>query len=158
MKYEKLSKNALKCMYLATAGGALCVIVAVVAAWVLIPRNPASKIIHAALLLVLILAALDLVISPYFRFNRYRYGIDEECIDIKEGYLFVERNVVPIERLHKVQTQRGPIDQLCHVTKVVVSTAGGDVTIRFLDEDKAEKIADALRGRINEIVREEKRA
>lgn len=33
-----------------------------------------------------------------------------------------------------------------------MTTAGGDVTIRFLEEEKAEQIAENLRGRINEIV------
>ena len=37
-----------------------------------------------------------------------------------------------------------------------MTTAGGDVTIRFLDEEKAEKIAESLRNRINEIVKEQR--
>ena len=96
------------------------------------------------------------VCCPVFRFYRYRYSINEECIDIKEGYLFVKRDIVPIERLHKLQTAKGPIDQIFKVAKVVVTTAGGDVTIRFLDEEKAEQIAESLRNRINEIVTEQR--
>ena len=57
--------------------------------------------------------------------NRYRYSINEECIDIREGYLFVKRNIVPIERLHKLEISKGPIDQIFHVAKVTVTTAGG---------------------------------
>ena len=98
----------------------------------------------------MILILFDALASPYFRYHRYRYSINEECIDIKEGYLFVKRNIVPIERLHKLQTLKGPIDQMFKVAKVVVTTAGGDVTIRFLEEEKAEQIAENLR--INEIV------
>ena len=101
---------------------------------------------------LVILTLFDALASPYFRYHRYRYSINEECIDIKEGYLFVKRNIVPIERLHKLQTLKGPIDQMFKVAKVVVTTAGGDVTIRFLEEEKAEQIAENLRGRINEIV------
>lgn len=33
----------------------------------------------------------------------------------------------------------------------MVTTAGGDVVIRFLDEEKAEKIAENLKSRINTI-------
>ena len=99
-----------------------------------------------------ILTLFDILISPYFRYHRYRYSIDEECIDIKEGYLFVKRQIVPIERIHKLQTVKGPIDQFFHVAKVIVTTAGGDVTIRFLEEKKAEQIAERLQVRINEIV------
>lgn len=45
---------------------------------------------------------------------------------------------------------------LFHVAKVKVTTAGGDVTIRFLEEEKAEQIAENLRKRINEIVKEQR--
>ena len=107
-------------------------------------------------LIVAILTLVDVLLSPYFRYHRYRYSINEECIDIKEGYIFIKRNIVPIERLHKLQTAKGPIDRLFGVAKVVVTTAGGDVTIRFLEEEKAERIADSLRSRINEMVIEQR--
>ena len=107
-------------------------------------------------LILVILILLDGFISPYFRYYIYRYSINEECIDIREGYLFVKRNIVPIERLHKLQTAKGPIDQIFKVAKVVVTTGGGDVTISFLEEEKAEQIAESLRRRINEIAVEEK--
>ena len=152
MKYEKLSKRALGCMYVATALAsviALAVIGAVNWLWIF-PKD--MDMLKAVSLALLILTLFDSLASPYFRYHRYRYSINEECIDIKEGYLFVKRNIVPIERLHKLQTLKGPIDQMFKVAKVVVTTAGGDVTIRFLEEEKAEQIAENLRGRINEIV------
>ena len=93
-----------------------------------------------------------MLVEPYFRYNRYRYSINEECIDIREGYLFVKRNIVPIERLHKLEISKGPIDQIFHVAKVTVTTAGGDVTLRFLEEE----IAENLQKRINEIVKEQR--
>ena len=105
---------------------------------------------------VIILFLLNALISPYFRFQRYRYSINEECIDLKEGYIFVKREIVPIERLHKLETQRGPIDRMCGVEKLIVTTAGGDVTLRFLEEEKAEQIADYLKKRINQIVVEQR--
>ena len=152
MKYEKLSKRALGCMYVATALAsviALAVIGAVNWLWIF-PKD--MDMLKAVSLALVILILFDALASPYFRYHRYRYSINEECIDIKEGYLFVKRNIVPIERLHKLQTLKGPIDQMFKVAKVVVTTAGGDVTIRFLEEEKAEQIAENLRGRINEIV------
>lgn len=107
-------------------------------------------------MIIIVLTLLDMILSPYFRYYRYRYSINNECIDIKEGYLFVKRHIVPIERLHKLQTAKGPIDQIFKVAKVVVTTAGGDITIRFLDEEKAEQVAESLKKRINEIVIEER--
>ena len=68
----------------------------------------------------------------------------------------MERNIVPLERLHKMQTLKGPIDRIFKVAKVVVTTAGGDVTLRFLDEEKADFIAESLGKRINQIVVEKR--
>ena len=156
MKYEKLSKRALYCMYAAGAAvgaAALAVIGEVNYFWLFPADIGTGKLIS---LILVILTLFDMLLSPVFRFYRYRYSINEECIDIKEGYLFVKRDIVPIERLHKLQTAKGPIDQIFKVAKVVVTTAGGDVTIRFLDEEKAEQIAESLRNRINEIVTEQR--
>ncbi len=153
---EKLSKRAFGCMYVATALGSvvgLAIIVAVYLLW-LGPENIQTGKIIAVIIGVLII--LNAAISPYFRFHRYRYAINEEFVDIREGYIFVERNIVPLERLHKMQTIRGPIDRMFKVAKVVVTTAGGDVTIRFLDEEKAEFIAENLGRRINQIVAEKR--
>lgn len=156
MKYEKLSIRALYCMYVAgilVCAVSLAVIGAVNYFWIF-PENIGIGKAISVILIVLLL--LDTLISPYFRYHRYRYSINEECIDIREGYLFVKRNIVPIERLHKLKTAKGPIDQLFKVEKVVVTTGGGDVTISFLEEDRAEQIAESLRKRINEIVAEQK--
>lgn len=149
--YEKLSKRALYCMYVAgiiTGGVVLAVIGAVDYFWIFPENITVGKWVSLALAVLIV---LDVSVSPYFRYNRYRYSINEECIDIIEGYLFVKRNIVPIERLHKLQTKKGPVDQMFGVAKVVVTTGGGDVTLEFLEEDRAEQIAENLRRRINEI-------
>lgn len=156
MSYEKLSKGALKCMYIATGlGSAILIMIALVLnKMIFIPEEMKSAKFIVMIVTGLILA--NAIISPYFRFHRYRYCINEECIDIKEGYLFVKRAIVPIERLHKLEMQKGPIDRMCKVAKLIVTTAGGDVTIRFVDDDKAEQIAEFLKKRINQIVIEQR--
>ncbi|MBQ8804508.1 MAG: PH domain-containing protein [Tyzzerella sp.] len=153
---EKLSKRALGCMYTAAIIAGIfeaAAIAAVNVIW-LIPHD--VQIGKAVSVVLLILIVLNTIISPYFRFHRYRYSINEEFIDIREGYIFVERNIVPLERLHKMQTLRGPIDRIFKVAKVIVTTAGGDVTLRFLDEEKADFIAESLGRRINQIVVEQR--
>ena len=149
---EKLSKRALGCMYvsmLITALVELAALIAVNMIWIIPLDIKVGKIVSAVLLVLILLQA---VLLPYFRFNRYRYKIDEEFIDVREGYIFVKRDIVPLERLHKMQTIRGPIDRIFNVAKVEVTTAGGDVTLRFLDEEKADIIAESLGKRINQIV------
>lgn len=155
MEYKKLNKNALRCMYLSTGTGCIIAIVCVsIAAFFILKSNYNFFVLLAAIVAEVILL-ISMLLSPYFRFNRYRYAINDECIDIKEGYLFVKRDIVPIGRLHKLEILRGPIDRFCHVAKVKVTTAGGDVTIRFLDESIADQIVSNLNLRINEIAREE---
>lgn len=149
--YEKLPRRALHCMYTAdivTGVIFLAVIGAVNYFWLLPEHITAGSWISLALAVLIL---MDVLISPYFRYHRYRYSINEECIDVVEGYIFVKRNIVPIERLHKLQTKKGPIDQIFKVEKVIVTTGGGDVTLSFLEEEKAEQIAESLRRRINEI-------
>lgn len=151
MSYEKLSKKALGCMYVATAVGMLIVIAIIVCLNVFWFMEEGLDVAMWISIAIAVICVLNACISPYFRFHRYRYAIDDECIDIMEGYLFVERNIVPIERLHKLELDRGPIDQMFGVAKVTVTTAGGDVVIRFLEVEKAEAIAKQLRERINQI-------
>ena len=142
-------------MYTAGAAGgviALVIIGAVDYFWIFPEDITAGKWI-SKILAVLILA--DVLISPYFRYHRYRYSINEEYIDIIEGYLFVKRNIVPIERIHKIQTKKDRSIRYSGWLRVIVTTGGGDVTISFWDE-RAEQIADSLRKRINEIVSEQR--
>ena len=156
LSYEKLSKRALNCMYTAgaaTGAAVLAVIGAVDYFWIFPGNITVGKWIS---LILAVLTLIDVLVSPYFRYHRYRYSINEECIDIIEGYLFVKRNIVPIERIHKIQTKKGPVDQMFRVAKVIVTTGGGDVTLSFLEDERAEQIADNLRKRINEIVSEQR--
>lgn len=153
---EKLSKKALGCMYVATGIGSLIGlgILAAVIVLLFIPEG-----IQIGMTISLILGGVILfnaLVSPYFRFHRYRYQIDEEFIDIREGYLFVKREIVPIQRLHKMETLRGPIDTMFGVAKVKVTTAGGDVVIRFLEQEKAERIAEGLGKHINRMVEKQR--
>ncbi len=155
--YEKLSKRALYCMYVAgviTGVIVLAVLAAVGVFWIFPQDITVGKWI---LLILAALTLLDVLVSPYFRYHRYRYSINEECIDVIEGYLFVKRNIVPIERLHKLQTKKGPIDQMFKVAKMVVTTGGGDVTLSFLEEEKAEQLAESLQKRINEIAADQRK-
>lgn len=153
---EKLSKRALGCMYTAAIIWAIIVVAIIVVMNVLWLIPEGIELGTNISIALAVLFVIGQVVSPYFRFHRYRYSITDDFIDIYEGYIFVERNIVPLERLHKMQTLRGPIDRIFKVAKVVVTTAGGDVTLRFLDEEKADFIAESLGKRINQIVIEKR--
>lgn len=150
MEFQTLNKKAIGCMYAATLLG----VAAVIAALTLLMRqfSPFSyPVLSGAYALLLALLAIDGIFSPPFRYRRYRYAINEECIDIKESYLWTEEHIVPIERLHQITMAQGSIDRAFSLTKVIVTTAGGEVTIRFLEYNDAQQIAESLKKKINQI-------
>ena len=150
MAYEKLSKNALKCMYTATGLGAITMIAILTGIMCHFSLFSMPLVVGIYLFLTLLVSANGIV-SPPFRYQRYRYAITDECIEIREGYLWVEEHLVPINRLHQIAISQGPIDRIYGLTKVVVTTAGGEVTIRFLETQKAQDIADTLKIKINQL-------
>lgn len=68
----------------------------------------------------------------------------------------MQEHIVPIERLHQITMAQGPIDRVFGLTKVIVTTAGGEVTIRFLEYEKAQQIAEALKKKINQVALSER--
>lgn len=155
MKYEKLNKNAMKCMFVATLVQVLVLSSVLFVAWIIF-KNSLPRIVESIMIGIVILDVIYLIVSPRVRFERYRYSITDDCIDVIEGFIFVERNIVPIERLHKIAVEKGPIDRMFNLAKVIVTTAGGDITIRFLDDEKSEFIATSLKNKINQIAKESK--
>ena len=89
-------------------------------------------------------------------YERYRYSITEDSIEIKEGFLFVEINIVPIERIHKIIIKKTPIHKLFNLSNVVLTTAGGDVIIKLLDDKKTKAISSMLNHKINDIAKKAK--
>lgn len=150
MKHEKISKSAIGCMFVATLVQVL-IVTSILLVVYLIFNESLPEIIKMIMIGVFALDVLYLIISPKVRYERYRYSINEDSIDVKEGFIFIKRSIVPIERLHKIAIEKGPIDRIFKLGKVIVTTAGGDVVIRFLEDEKSELIADSLKKKINEI-------
>ena len=150
MQYEKLSKKAVSCMFVATLVQVI-ITSAIFGGILLIFGEYFTQIVKNIIIGIILLDILYMIVSPKVIYERYRYSITEDAIDVKEGFLFIERNIVPIERLHKIAIEKGPIDRMFNLSKVIVTTAGGDITIRFLEDDKAEFIADSLKNKINKI-------
>ncbi|MGL5695207.1 MAG: PH domain-containing protein [Peptostreptococcaceae bacterium] len=150
MDYNKLSKGAIGCMFVSTLVELLVLSSILFVVWIMFGENW-PQIIKTIMIGVVLINIIYLIISPKIRYERYRYSITEECIDVREGFIFIKRNIVPIERLHKIAIEKGPIDRMFNLAKVIVTTAGGDVTIRFLEDEKSEFIANSLKKKINEI-------
>lgn len=154
MNFKQLPKKALYCMYTTTAITTV-IIIAIITAILHFFSLFSKPVIPVIFGIILALSLADCLISPFFRYRRYRYAIDEECIYVKEGFLWMTETIVPLERLHKISMSQGPMDRFFGLTKVVVTTAGGDATISFLAYESALSITDALKKKINAIALEE---
>lgn len=157
--YNKLNKKAIWCMFISNVVSILVATLILSIVWIAVEENAKGSIvdiIKIGVSVILIVELIVTIISPKIRYERYRYNIDDEKIDIIEGFIFTERNIVPIKRLHKISINQGPIDRIFELSKVIVTTAGGDVVIRFLELKKAEEIAENLKNKINNYVLSEK--
>jgi membrane protein YdbS with pleckstrin-like domain len=156
MNYEKLSKKAIGSMYAATLiGTSIIVITLSVLLLIIIPKD--LIIVRYIVWGVIAMSIINFLIGPPVRYNRYRYLINEECIDVKEGFIFIERQIVPIERLLNIEISKGPVNRLFGLAVVKVTTAGSTVPIKYLEDKKADFIVESLQKRINAVALEKKR-
>ena len=153
--YEKLGKRALTCMYVKS------LIVFFVTAAIILVVNGLCKdewpeIVSYVLYGIIGGCFLYLLAAPRIRYERYRYRLTEEGIEVRKGLIVVTTEIVPIERLHKIEVSSGPIFRAFGLKEVLVTTAGGDLRVSYLDSKVAERISEHLRKRINAIVAEER--
>lgn len=94
------------------------------------------------------------LISPVVFYKRYRYRMDEDKIEVRRGILWITHEMVPIERVHQVDVNAGPVNRMFGLANVGITTAGGKVDLQFLNEDVAESIASKLNDKIVKLLKE----
>jgi len=153
-QFKKLAPEARKCMRLATGLLTFFMILPVLIFRLIIWWESINLpvLLDIAFIVWGLLWIAYLLISPTIRYRRYRYLIDKEKIVVQEGLWFIAREFAPIERVHQITVKSGPIDRLYGLANVIATTAGGTITIRFLEREKAEKIADALQEKVRYIL------
>ena len=104
--------------------------------------------------LVLVITLVYIAVAPPVFYARYRYRITEDRVDVRCGILFIRHTLVPIERVHQVEIARGPINNLLGLADVTITTAGGEASIRYLEVDEAETVADRLNDLVGRMLRE----
>ncbi len=157
-KYKSLPESAKKRMYVSSVIAIIIVGAILVTVGILFLNGtilgtiPRMKYVGVLLFILAAAFAVYMLVSPGIKFNRYSYFIDEDEINIRSGVITHKVSVVPIERLHKIETVAGPIDRHFGLKAVDIYTAGGEVKIEYLPSDEAEKIAELLKKKVNEIV------
>ncbi len=156
LKLNRVSKKAIVNMLITSAAVALVINLIALTVWfALIRPEMPQKLVQCIYFLVVAFLDIILFISPFIRYPRYRYSIDDVSIVKKEGIIFVSTEIAPIERVHQITVKRGPIDNLTGLAKVVATTAGGEIVIRFLELEVAFELANSLAGTIKGIVKEQ---
>ncbi|MEG0978852.1 MAG: PH domain-containing protein [Oscillospiraceae bacterium] len=157
MEYKTLNKKAIGCMRLnSIIWSIMLLITIIITVAILLSENiKIPSYVYIALGILAIICILYDIIAPVFRYKRYRYYIDSEMFVVVEGLWFIKKSIAPIERIHQIAVSRGPIDRIFGLSKVSITTAGGVIVIRFLDDEIAQEIADSLKVRINNIVKEQ---
>lgn len=150
--YRILPKDSIKSMYISRA------IIAVVAAVVLyaaIAFTDAGKEPWPTVLLALfVILVVYEVVAPVVFYKRYRYRIDDDKVDIRRGIITITHEMVPIERIHQVDVSHGPINRAFGLADITVTTAGGTVTLQYLDSDEAEGIAAKLNENVVKLLKD----
>lgn len=157
MKYEKLNKKALTCMYVQTIIRFVFVTGIIIVLDTLC-REDWPPYVSLILYGVIGLFFLYLLIAPKVRYERYRYILNQEELEVRKGLIIINTEIVPIERLHKIEVSSGPILRAFGLKEVVATTAGSNIIVSYLDDEVAEAIAQHLKKRINTIVVEERNA
>ncbi len=109
--------------------------------------------IRAATLAVLAVVVIYCLVSPQIFYRYYRYRMDEDCIEVRRGVIIRSHFLVPVERIHQVEVNKGPVLRKFGLASVTVTTAGGIANLEYLDEPIAESIAQNLNEKIIKMLK-----
>jgi membrane protein YdbS with pleckstrin-like domain len=102
-----------------------------------------------AALLTATVAVVVVGVAPRVRYARWRYEVNDDEIDLREGVWIVRRTLVPLVRVQHVDTHAGPIMRRFGLAGVKIATAATVHDIPALSVE----VADGLRDRIAELAR-----
>ena len=92
---------------------------------------------------------LATTLFPKISWERWRYDVSHQEIDLLYGRWIRKRTIIPMVRVQHVDTKQGPLMRQFALSAVTISTAAGDHEIPALAED----IADELRDHISVLAR-----
>lgn len=150
-EYTRLNRKARTCMYIRSFIG-FAVFAAVMGGTLAGLHNIWPRFLNYIMAGIIILALVYTIVSPGVRYAVYKYRLTDAELEVRKGFLIIRTEIIPMERLHKIEVSSGPIYRAFGLNQVKVITAGSDLEISYLDKEVAEVIAERLKNRINEIV------
>ena len=138
---NRVSPRAVRYWFTRALVGWLIVIGVQVPAWIFDwPIPPWHPQVMTA---TVVIAVVHLALMPRWRFSVHRWELTADAVYTRSGWWTQEWRIAPVARIQTVDTERGPIGRLFHLTKVTVTTASaaGPLTIDGLDEPVAAQFA-----------------
>jgi membrane protein YdbS with pleckstrin-like domain len=102
---------------------------------------------------LLIYAVVAIGVRPWFRFRVHRWEVTADAVYTLTGWLTRTWTLVPISRIQTVDVTRGVLQQLFGLSTVAVLTASSQGTVRIwhLEADVAQRVADDLAHRAEQV-------
>lgn len=100
------------------------------------------------LAVVLLLSALHVGVSPFWRYRVHRWEVTGEAVYTQTGWFSQERRIAPISRVQTVDARFGPMERMFGLGTLVVTTASaaGPLHIAGLERGTVERlVADLTR-------------
>ncbi len=154
--YRRLNRKCMLSMYI-TNGITYAILLAIfllLAYFVPALREPGATPIAILAAAGMVLLLIYFIVGPRIYYDRYRYMITADKVDVRYGIIVLRHILVPIERVHQVEVSRGPVNNMLGLANVNITTAGGVATISYLEVDEAEKIVERLTELINSMLRD----
>jgi len=101
----------------------------------------------------LVYAVVSIGIRPRVRFRVHRWEVTGDAVYTLTGWLTRTWTLVPISRIQTVDVTRGVLQQLFGLSTVAVLTASSQGTVRIwhLEADVAQRVADDLAHRAEQV-------
>lgn len=118
--------------------------------WASIP--PTRELFLWFTLVSLVPGLLYVAVMPYWRYRVHRWEVTGEAVYSASGWLWQQWRVVPLSRVHTVDTLRGPLQQVFGLSGVSVTTASSSaVRIKGLDREVGDELVAYLTSRTHAV-------
>jgi uncharacterized protein len=76
--------------------------------------------------------------------RNWRYDIDEEYVQLRQGAWFQKDQLIPVTKIQSVETKQGPLLRKYKLRKVEIETMAGDYSIPGMPEKEAYALRDEI--------------
>lgn len=101
-------------------------------------------LLFVAMIISLIPYLLLVIIFPKLRWERWKYDVSAQQVDMIRGIIIRKRTLIPINRVQHVDTRQGPVYRKFGLSSVTISTAATTHEIPALDDETADELRNTL--------------